>query len=103
MEHIAARIEHAIDAGPHRQLPHHPANDPRTALEVGLVPLLAAAADHVGGLLFVEPVGSLGANHDVACRRSRCGSTEERRAGKEGVSACRTRWATYQEKQKIKK
>src|SRR3546814_12364071 len=46
IQHVAARIEHAIDAGPPRPLSDNSANDPRAALKVGPVPLLPAAADH---------------------------------------------------------
>src|SRR3546814_16417928 len=34
------------------------------------------------------------------CILTRCGRSEERRVGQEGVSTCRTRWSSYHQKKK---
>ena len=72
VQHLAARIEHPVDAGAYRQLFDDAADRFGAALQVGPVGPLALAADDIGRLLFVESVGSVRTNHDFACRRGRC-------------------------------
>ena len=71
VDDIAARIEHAIYSRSHRQFAHDAPDDLGPAFEVGPVRSFPLAPDHIGGLLFVESVGSVRANHDFACRRRR--------------------------------
>jgi hypothetical protein len=102
IQDIAARIEHAIDAGARFQCLHRVANDPHARLQIGL-----RARDRVGRAFFVETpaasgiVGRTGfrSRHDVGdSARARFSQTLVRareRLSNTLFHAIRRRWTSF--------